>query len=209
MLFGYQAADDVTTPSKPLHGPFSSSKRLMRILRAIVEPTTDLLEIGVADLFHRRGIRAKPVGDHDPRLAIFLHDALEKLERRRLVPLRSDDRFQNFAFVIDRAPEIAELAVDLHERSSGPGEFHPQALTDPDVSVSAHPAPTVRPLPDTAIANARTAQAPDALRPGPSAAHAEHALSGVDISTSPSLPGVYRDALALGKVPICDTGHSS
>src|SRR5271157_3682293 len=88
----------------------------MRILRAIVEPTTDLLEIGVADLFHRRGIRAKPVGDHDPRLAIFLHDALEKLERRRLVPLRSDDRFQNFAFVIDRAPEIAELAVDLHER---------------------------------------------------------------------------------------------
>src|SRR5271166_3080733 len=83
------------------------------------------------------------------------------------------------------------------------------AAPDPDVNLSAHPAPTVRPLPDTAIANARTAQAPDALRPGPSAAHAEHALSGVDISTSPSMPGVYRDALALGKVPICDTGHSS
>src|SRR5271165_6971488 len=33
----------------------------MRILGAIVEPTTDLLAIGVADLFHRRGIRAKPV----------------------------------------------------------------------------------------------------------------------------------------------------
>ena len=27
---------------------------------AIVEPTSDLLAIGVADLFHRRGIRAKP-----------------------------------------------------------------------------------------------------------------------------------------------------
>jgi NADP-dependent 3-hydroxy acid dehydrogenase YdfG len=35
----------------------------MRILGAIVEPTTGLLAIGVADLFHRRGIRAKPVGD--------------------------------------------------------------------------------------------------------------------------------------------------
>jgi len=48
--------------SNPLHRPFSSSKRLMRILRAIVEPTTDLLAIGVADLFHRHGIRAKPEG---------------------------------------------------------------------------------------------------------------------------------------------------
>ena len=31
--------------SKPLHGPFSSSKRRMRILGAIVEPTTGLLAI--------------------------------------------------------------------------------------------------------------------------------------------------------------------
>src|SRR5271165_6219339 len=102
--------------SKPLHGPFPSSKRLMRILRAIVEPTTDLLPVGIADLFHRRGIRAKTVGDDAPRSAIFLHDAPEKLQRRSLVPLHSDDRFQNFAFMIDGAPGIAKLAVDLHER---------------------------------------------------------------------------------------------
>ena len=57
---------------------------LMRILGAIVEPTTGLLAIGVADLFHRRGIRAKPVGDDAQRSAIFLHDALEKLQRRGL-----------------------------------------------------------------------------------------------------------------------------
>ncbi len=47
--------------------------------------------------------------------AIFLHDALQKLQRRSLVPLRRDHRFQNLAFVIDRPPEIAELAVDLHK----------------------------------------------------------------------------------------------
>ena len=88
----------------------------MRILGAIVEPTTGLPAIGVADLFHRRGIRAKPVGDDAPRSAIFLHDALEKLQRRGLVPLRRDDRFQDLAFMVDSAPEIAELAVDLHER---------------------------------------------------------------------------------------------
>jgi hypothetical protein len=61
---------------KELHGSFSSSKWLVRILRAIVEATANFVTVGVADLFHRRGIQAKPVGDHAPRLAIFLHDAL-------------------------------------------------------------------------------------------------------------------------------------
>ena len=49
----------------------------MGILRAIVEPTTNLLAISNADL--------------------------------------SDNRFQNVAFMIDGAPEIAELAVDLYK----------------------------------------------------------------------------------------------
>ena len=45
--------------------------------------------------------------------------------------------------MVDSAPKIVDLAVDADEQSSGPGELHPQALTDPDVSVSTHPAPTV------------------------------------------------------------------
>src|SRR5271155_2325527 len=73
------------------------------------------MTIDVANLFHRRGIRAKPVGDDAPRPTIFLHDALEKLQRRSLVPPRGDHRFQNLAFMIDSPPEIAELAVDFHE----------------------------------------------------------------------------------------------
>jgi hypothetical protein len=35
----------------------------MRILRPIVEPTADLVPIGVADLSHRRGIGTKPISD--------------------------------------------------------------------------------------------------------------------------------------------------
>jgi len=31
-------------------------------------------------------------------------------------------------------------------KSSSPGEFHPQALTDPDVNVSAHPALIIQSL---------------------------------------------------------------
>ena len=99
--------------SEPL-GSLSSSKRLMRVFRPIVEATTNLMAIAVADLAHRRRIGAKPVGDDAPR-SIFLHSALQKLQRRSLVPLRRDHRFQNLAFVIDSPPEIAELAVDLHK----------------------------------------------------------------------------------------------
>jgi hypothetical protein len=73
--------------SEPLDGSLSSSKRLMRILRAIVEPTDDLLKIGVADLIHRRRTSPKPVGDDAPRPTVFLHDPLEQLQRRSLVPL--------------------------------------------------------------------------------------------------------------------------
>ena len=38
-----------------------------------------------------------------------------KLQRRSLVPLRRDYSLQDFAFMVDGAPEVAELAVDLHE----------------------------------------------------------------------------------------------
>ena len=47
--------------------------------------------------------------------AVSLHDPLEKLQRRSLVPLRGDHRLQDLAFMVDGAPEIAELAVDLHK----------------------------------------------------------------------------------------------
>ena len=101
--------------SKPLHRALSSSKRLMRILRPVVEAATDLVPIGGANFFHRRGIRTKPVGDDLLRSAVLLHDALEKFQRRSFVPPRGDHRRQDFAFMVDGAPKIAQLAVDLHK----------------------------------------------------------------------------------------------
>jgi hypothetical protein len=41
--------------------------------------------------------------------------ARSKLQRRSLVPLRRDYSLQDFAFMVDGAPEVAELAVDLHK----------------------------------------------------------------------------------------------
>ena len=44
------------------HRSFSSSERLVGILSPIVEPPTALLIGSIADYFHRRSVRPKPVG---------------------------------------------------------------------------------------------------------------------------------------------------
>src|SRR5208282_1655576 len=100
-----------------LHRPFASPKRLMRILCAIVEPTADLVPLGSnTDLVHRRRICPKPIGDDAAGSPVFLHDPLENFERRSLVPSCGDYCLQDLALMVDRAPQITELAVDLHER---------------------------------------------------------------------------------------------
>jgi hypothetical protein len=57
-----------------------------------------------------------------------------------------DENVENFTLGIRGRPQIDHRAIDFQIESSGPGELHPQALTDPDVSVSTHPAPTVQPV---------------------------------------------------------------
>ena len=71
----------------------------MRILRPIVEAATDLVPIGVAELFQRCGIRAKPVGHDAARLAVLLHDPIERLQWRTFVPAWGDHSRQDFAFM--------------------------------------------------------------------------------------------------------------
>ena len=39
------------------------------------------------------------------------------------------------------------LHVPSARKLSSPGESHPQALPEPDVNLSAHPAPIVQPMP--------------------------------------------------------------
>src|SRR5271167_5062261 len=76
----------------------------------------DLVPLGSdTDLVHRRRICPKPIGDDAARRSVGLHDPLEKLQRRSLVPPCGDDSLQNLALMVDGAPKAAELAVDLHE----------------------------------------------------------------------------------------------
>jgi hypothetical protein len=45
-----------------------------------------------------------PIGDDHARSLVFLHNPLEKLQRRSFVPLCSDHRLQDLALMINGAP---------------------------------------------------------------------------------------------------------
>ena len=59
--------------------------------------------------------RQEPIGDDATRSPVFLHDPLKKLQRCGFVSLRGDHSLQDLALMVDCAPQIAELTVDLHE----------------------------------------------------------------------------------------------
>jgi len=148
---------------EPLHDPLSSPRRLMRILRPIVQPFVLAVFHVQAHVLARCAVGVELVRDHYARRPRGL---LEQLPHK---PLRGgsissalNEDVENEAVLIDGAPEPTLLAGDCDDKSSGPGELHPQALTDPDVSVSTHPAPTVQPVPGIAMANAQKVLAPDA-----------------------------------------------
>ena len=101
--------------SKPSHGPFSASERLVGVFSPVVEPAAGLLPLSVSDVFHCGAVGSKSVGHDRSRSAITLHRALQKLQSRLAVPLFGDENFENLAFVIDGAPEIVLFAIDPHE----------------------------------------------------------------------------------------------
>ena len=93
-------------------------------------------------------VRSQIVGDQLLRQeAIFLQKLAHQFQRRGLIPLGLDQDIQNLSFAIDGAPEINQASINLQIESSGAGEFHPHALSEPDVILSHHPAPIVRPCP--------------------------------------------------------------
>src|ERR1700740_243951 len=193
-----------------LHLSLSPPDRLMRGLRTGVGTYSLLMPSRETKVAKRRPVRSQFISDDDRRdKALAAKELAQKAHCRGLVAPGLNENFQNLAFAIDGAPQVHLLSRERDHQSSGPGESHPQALTDPDVSVSTHPAPTVQPLPDTAMANVQKELVPDARWRGSRPAPVDDAPSGVDISTSPSMPSVDRSAAILGKVPIYGSDHST
>src|SRR5215475_12139820 len=86
----------------------------------------------------------------------FRREAAE-LDQAGLVRIeRQRELLEPLAHIVPEAPGV-RLVLEADDKSSRPGESHPQALTEPDVSVAAHPALIVQPLRREAQANGRRA----------------------------------------------------
>src|SRR3954452_12455492 len=74
-----------------------------------------------------------------PVIVLAVHDlGLLRVKLKTALPQSLPDRFEHLLRV--------SLALGVNDQSSSPGEFHPQALTEPDVRLSPHPALITRPM---------------------------------------------------------------
>ena len=130
----------------PLHDPLSSPRRLMRILRPIVQPFVLAVLQVQAHVLARCAIGFELVRDHDARrFRGLLQQLPHKPLRGGSISSALNEDVENEAVLIDGAPEPMLLGGDCDDNlASRPGELHPQALPDPYVSLSAHTAPDVR-----------------------------------------------------------------
>ena len=120
----------------------------MRILRSIVAPSTAFMTFCDPKMTGCSSIRSQIIRDElvwDK--AIFLQKLAHQFERGPLVAPGLDENVENFTLGVHGTPEIDQATIDLQIEVSGAREFRPRALSEPDVILSHHPAPIVRPLP--------------------------------------------------------------
>jgi hypothetical protein len=98
---------------EPLHDSLSSSRRLVRILRPIVEAfMLAVLDAG-HDLALGGTVAAQLVGDqHTRRSSLLLQQLAEQAFGGLLVSQALDEDLENKALLVDRAPEPVLLAGD-------------------------------------------------------------------------------------------------
>src|SRR5919197_2865916 len=99
--------------------------------------------------------------------------------------------------------------VSCYDESSSAGESHPHALTDPDVNLSAHPAPIVQPqaVPPSANAQRGAAAVGQSVR-----ANAWPGVDGLSASYISAWPNGPESGPGPGRsdtTRICSTAHSS
>src|SRR5271165_2771468 len=106
-------------------------------------------------------IRDQSIGND----GVFPQKLAHQFQRGVLVALGLDQHIQNLALGVDGAPQVNHAPIDFQIEVSGAGEFRPRALSEPDVILSHHPAPIVRPLLYGFALSVRVLPSPVALRP--------------------------------------------
>src|SRR5690606_1375956 len=92
-----------------------SPERQMGILRPVVGPTTNLAIVATARVLEGGPVGSEPVSDQPVGTAVPLHGFPDEFQRCPAIARPGHEAFQHLALVVDGAPEIVLLAVDLHE----------------------------------------------------------------------------------------------
>ena len=134
---------------EPLLLSFPPSDREVAVLRPVVlaHPASSVL-VQNPELSQRCAIGSQLVRrDRLGMNALVLEEQAQKLHGRRRIPACLHENVEHLALIVDGAPKPQALSLDTDHEASGAGEFHPRALSEPDVILSHHPAPIVRPGP--------------------------------------------------------------
>ena len=107
-------------------------------------------------------------------------------------------------FQASHDPFSCLAALHQNDESSSAGESHPHALTEPDVNLSAHPAPIVQPLTEE-TANGQTTLAVSALCALSNAAPSAYGLPVSCISSLPTSPIFYQSVGRSDTLLICSS----
>ena len=120
--------------------------------------------------------------------------------RRRVYPAKPKEGIRAYA-----PNELWHIDVTV----SRPGESHPRALAEPDVNVSAHPAPIIQPPAPGPFANARIDR--DHVRPRDlaSASHGDGASEASCTCASPTASAPDRTSARSGTSLSCRSAESS
>src|SRR5580765_8200631 len=85
--------------------------------------------------------------DHAWHVLKTFQEAAKEALRGFGVPPGLNQDVEHNAVLLHRPPKIMLNSLDADEQASGAGQLQPRALSEPDVILSHHPAPIVRPLP--------------------------------------------------------------
>ena len=87
-------------------------------------------------------ITPKLVGDQLPGcLSLMFQGPTKEAFSGSTISTLGNQNIDHLSILIDGPPKIDALTPNGDEESSSPEESHPQALTEPDVNLSIHPAP--------------------------------------------------------------------
>ena len=99
---------------EPEHRALASSERQVAVLDPVVGPAADLLLLGVAQLVHCRTVGSQTVGGDLLGRTVALKRLLHEGQSGFLVAGPGDVTLEDLAFLIDRAPQVDHLAIQLH-----------------------------------------------------------------------------------------------